>query len=147
MRIILALAFMAAAACSPAPTAPAPAAEEPVAEAPAAPPVDMGPYTNSWDAAAFSRFQHLLNAPSPGAHTLTLVATTNSPGGETVAVYPVGADGRRSGARILFVVADGDGTTGQERVEIPAEGLPVEVVVENAGGRRHAGSYTLTIAP
>jgi hypothetical protein len=85
--------------------------------------------------------------PRPGAHTLTLQAQTDAPGGETVAVYPVGDDGERRTVRIAFVIADTDGSSAQESVEIPAEGLPVEVVVENAGGRRHAGNYTLTIGP
>jgi hypothetical protein len=143
-RVLIALAFAAAASCSPpAAEAPAPAA----AEAPAAPAADMGPYANSWDAAEFSHFRHTLHAAAPGERTLTLQAMTDSPGGETVAVYPVGADGERSTVRIFFVIADRDGSSVEETVEIPAEGLPVEVVVENAGGRRHAGSYTLTVAP
>lgn len=143
MRTILtALLFAAAAGCTP------PAAEtppEPAAEAPPAPADDMGPYTNFWDAAEFSRFRHTIHAATPGAHTLTLQAQTDSPGGETVAVYPVGADGERQTSRIFFVVADRDGESVQESVEVPAEGLAVEVVVENAGGRRQAGSYTLTV--
>ena len=128
--LAFAAAFAALAACSP-----------PPAEAPA----ELGPYANTWDAAEFSRFRHTLRSATPGANTLTLSAQTNSSGGETVAVYPVGPDGERRTVRLIFVVADGDGTTASETVDIPAEGLPVEVVVENAGGRRHAGNYTLSI--
>lgn len=120
---------------------PAPVAEAPEARA------DLGPYTNTWDSDQFSRFRHTLNAAAPGSHALTLQAQTNSGGGETVAVYPVGPDGERRTVRLIFVVADIDGTTGTESIDIPAEGLPVEVVVENAGGRRHAGNYTITVAP
>lgn len=143
MRMLLIASMLALAACSP----PAETKTEapPTAEAPAAPAADLGPYTNSWDSDQFSRFQHTLHAAAPGANSLTLTSRTDSPGGETVAVYPIGADGQRSTVRLIFVVADVDGTTGTEAVEIPAEGLPIEVVVENAGGRRHAGNYTLTV--
>jgi hypothetical protein len=49
----------------------------------------------------------------------------------------------------MFVIADHDGQDGTAQLEFPASGagVPVMVVVENAGGRRHAGSYTLTVAP
>jgi hypothetical protein len=145
MRVMLfASVLMLAAACSP----PAQTTSEtpaPAAEAPPAPAADPGPYTNSWDSDQFSRFRHTLHAAAPGSHGLTLAAQTDSPAGETVAVYPVGPDGERRTTRLIFVVADRDGTTGTENVDIPAEGLPVEVVVENAGGRRHAGSYTLSV--
>lgn len=107
----------------------------------------MGPYTNAWDSDQFSSFRHTLNAATPGTHALTLTALTNAGGGETVAVYPIGPDGQRQTVRIIFVIADVDGTTGTENVDIPAEGLPVEVVIENAGGRRLAGNYTISIAP
>lgn len=144
-RFLAVLAF-AAVACSP-PAAP-PAADAPdVAETPAAPAADLGPYTNTWDAAEFSRFRHTLSAATPGQHALTLQATTDSSGGETVALYPVGPDGERQTVRIVFVIADTNGNSEQGNVDIPAAGLPVELVVENAGGRRHAGSYTITIAP
>ena len=144
MKRVLAALLLAAAACSPAAeTTETPAASEtPAAEAPAA---DLGPYANSWDAAEFSRFRHTLQAASPGAHTLTLHAQTDSPGGETVAVYPIGPDGEAETARILFVIADRDGESRSENVEVPAEGLSVQVAVENASGRRLAGSYTLTL--
>ena len=144
MRTILVASLLVlTAACSP-PSETKTEAPPPAAEAPA-PAVDLGPYTNSWDSDQFSRFRHTLNAATPGAHSLTLAAQTNAGGGETVAVYPIGPDGERRTVRLIFVIADVDGTTGTETVDIPAEGLPVEVVVENAGGRRHAGSYTLTI--
>lgn len=142
---IAALAVLGLAACSP-PASEAPPAETPAAEAPA-PAVDLGPYTGSWDAAEFSRFRHTLHAAAPGQNTLTLEASTDAPGGETVAVYPVGPDGERRTVRLLYVVADRDGTQGTAQIEVPAEGLPVEVVVENAGGRRHAGTYALSLGP
>jgi hypothetical protein len=138
--------LLTAVACSPpaAPPADAPA----VAEEPAAPAADMGPYSNSWDAAEFSRFRHTLNAPTPGDYQLTLTASTNSPGGETVAVYPVGPDGAAATARIMFVVTTTAGSESRtETVSVPAEGLPVEVAIENASGRPFAGTYTLTLAP
>jgi hypothetical protein len=143
MRILLVVSLLAiAAACSP----PAEAPAAPVAEEPAAPAADLGPYSNSWDSDQFSRFRHTLNSGTPGSNSLTLTAQTDAGGGETVAVYPIGPDGERRTVRLIFVIADIDGTTGTEGVDIPAGGLPVEVVVENAGGRRHAGSYTLTVA-
>lgn len=144
MRMLLVASMLAFAACSP--SAETKTEVPAVAEAPPAPAVDLGPYTNSWDSDQFSRFQHTLHAATPGANSITLSSQTDSPGGETVAVYPIGADGQRSTVRLIFVVADVDGTTGTEAVDIPAEGLPVEVVVENAGGRRHAGNYTLTVS-
>ncbi|MGQ0533904.1 MAG: hypothetical protein ACT4OF_14625 [Caulobacteraceae bacterium] len=146
MRFWIALALATAAACTPPASTTAPA-EAPASEAPSAPSANLGPYTNTWDSAEFSRFRHTLRAATPGAHMITLQALTDSPGGETVAVYPVGADGERRTVRIAFVVADTGGSSAEESVEIPAEGLPVEVVVENAGGRRHAGGYTITVAP
>jgi hypothetical protein len=139
------IVMLAAAACSQPANPPAtetPAAEAPAAEAPA---LDYGPYMGSWDAAEFSRFRHVLHARSPGSHALTLEAQTDSPGGETVAVYPIGPDGERRTVRLIFVVADRDGTSRTETVDVPAQGLPVEVVVENAGGRRHAGGYSLSL--
>jgi hypothetical protein len=142
-RWIAAFAVLALAACSP-PASEAPPAQTPAAEAPA-PAVDLGPYTGSWDAAEFSRFRHTLNAATPGPNTLTLQASTDAPGGETVAVYPVGPDGERRTVRLLYVVADRDGTEDTAEIDVPAEGLPVEVVIENAGGRQHAGTYTLSV--
>jgi hypothetical protein len=143
MRVLLvACLFAIAAACSP-PAETKTESPAPVAEAPAA---DLGPYTNTWDSDQFSRFRHTLNSAAPGSYSLTLTAQTDAGGGETVAVYPIGPDGERRTVRLIFVVADIDGTTGTETVDIPVGGLPVEVVVENAGGRRHAGNYTLTVA-
>jgi hypothetical protein len=143
MRLVLLALIFATAACSP-PAAP-PADTPAPAEAPAA--LNLGPYTNSWDAAEFSHFRHTLQASAPGPQTLTLQAQTDSPGGETVAVYPIGPDGERRTVRIVFVIADADGTSEDATIEAPAEGLPVEVIVENAGGRRHAGAYTITLTP
>jgi hypothetical protein len=145
MRSLIAVLALCAASCSP-PTA-APPAETEAPAAPEAPAADMGPYANSWDAAEFSRFRHIVHAATPGEHRLRIDATTNSPGGETVAVYPLREDGSRGGARIVFVIADTDGGSQEATAEIPEGGLPVEVVVENAGGRRHQGSYTLTVLP
>lgn len=144
MRALLVVASLALAACSPPPETKS-ATPPPAAATPAAPAADLGPYANTWDSDQFSRFRHTLQSATPGANSLTLSATTDAGGGETVAVYPVGPDGERSTVRLIFVVADVDGTTGTETVDIPAEGLPVEVVVENAGGRRHAGNYTLSV--
>lgn len=145
MTKLLALMLLAtAAACSP---APAPQAEAPAPAEASAPAADLGPYTNSWDSAEFTRFRHSLNAATPGAHTVTLQGMTNSPGGETVALYPVGPDGMRQTERIMFVIADTDGQSVEQSVDIPAAGLAVEVVIENASGRRFAGSYTLAVAP
>lgn len=142
-RFLIALAFAGVAACTP-PAAPPSEGPPPAVEAPA---VDTGPYTNSWDSAEFSRFRHTLHAPTPGVYELTLAATTNSPGGETVAVYPIDAAGAAETARIMFVIATTVGGAETEAVTIPAEGLPVEVAVENASGRALAGSYTLTLTP
>lgn len=145
MRAFLTVLAFAAAACSP-PSAPAPAAPE--TEAAAAPAADPGPYSNAWDSDDFSRFQHTLQAPSGGVHMLTLTATTNSPGGETVAVYLAGPDGEPLTGWRMFVVASTRGETATEELEFPESGVqPVVVVVENASGRRLAGSYTLSVAP
>jgi len=147
MRIIFAaLLFSTVAACSPPPAErpaePSPPPSVAPTEAPAA---DLGLYANTWDSAEYSRFEHTIRAAEPGLRTVRLRAETNSPGGETVAVYPIQADGSRGGSRIFFVVADGDGEEVQRALEIPAEGLAVQVAVENAGGRRHAGAYTLSV--
>jgi hypothetical protein len=141
MKIFVAVFVVLAAACSP------PAAEAPAPAETVAPAADLGPYTNTWDASEFSRFRHALSVETPGTHTLTLQASTNSPGGETVAVYPIALSGGPATERILFVIADTDGTSGEAQVEIPSGGLPVAVAVENASGRRFNGNYTITIAP
>jgi hypothetical protein len=135
MRIMFTVLALAMAACTP------PAAEAPAVEA------DYGPYENVWDSAEFSRFDHTLHAPSPGAYVLTLSATTNSPGGETVAVYPIGESGEPETARIMFVIATTRGETETETVTIPEGGLPIRVTVENASAQPLAGSYTLSLAP
>jgi hypothetical protein len=144
LRVVLALALVAA-ACSP--QTAAPVGETPAQASVAAP--DYGPYANSWDSNEFSRFTHTLRAPTPGSHAVTLAAQTNSPGGETVAVYPLGPDGQALDPRIMFVIADFDGSSETDTLEFPAsgEGVPVMVVVESAGERAWAGSYTLTVAP
>ncbi len=143
-KMLVALAVFAFAGCTP-PAPPAETETPPVAVAPA----DLGPYQNSWDSAEFSRFRHSLNAPTGGRHELTLQAVTDAPGGETVAVYPVGADGAVATTRIMFVIATtvGNSETGtlDFATDIPLP-IEVEVVVENAGGRRSTGTYTLTIA-
>lgn len=144
MRSLPIVLALLAASCSP---PAAPPAETPAAEVTPPSILDFGPYTNTWDAAEFSRFRHTLRSPEAGEVALRLEATTNSPGGETVAVYPIGPDGQPRTERIMFVIADGDGTSLDQPIEIPDDGMEVEVVVENAGGRRHAGSYTLSILP
>jgi hypothetical protein len=149
-KFFIALALLAAACSPPAAPAPAQTSEQTSAEVKnTSEPQDLGPYTNNWDSNEFSRFTHTLHAVAPGVRSITLAAQTNSPGGETVAVYPVKADGERGSPRIMFVIADQDGQDGTAELEFPASGagVPVMVVVENAGGRRHAGSYTLTVAP
>jgi|GEM_PF-2874679 len=147
MRIIIAALALSVAACGQTTEAPRPETPPSVETTPApeAPAADLGPYTNSWDSAEFSRFQHTLRAAEPGSRTLRLQAQTNAPGGETVALYPLRADGSRGGGRTVFVVADMDGEEAQATWDIPADGLAVQVAVENAGGRRHAGTYTLTV--
>lgn len=144
MRVFVIALALAAAACVP-PTAPA----APETEAPApAPTAEAGPYSNAWDSDEFSRFRHTLQAPSGGAHMLTLTATTDSPGGETVAVYLAGPDGEPLTGWRMFVVASTRGETATEELEFPESGAqPVVVVVENASGRRLAGAYTLSVAP
>jgi hypothetical protein len=144
MRMLLAATLLAlAAACSP----PAQTeAEAPATEAPAEPAADLGPYTNSWDSDQFSRFNHTLRAATPGRHVLALEARTEG-GTETVAVYPADANGERAGGRIVFVVATTGGNRATQEVDVAEAGLPVVVVVENASGRRAAGSYTLTLQP
>jgi hypothetical protein len=145
MRSLIVVLALCAAACTP--PAATPPAEPEAPTAPAAPAVDLGPYTNSWDAAEFSRFRHTVHAATAGEHRLRIDARTDSSGGETVAVYPVRADGTRGGVRIMFVIADTDGASAEGTAAIPEAGLPVEVVIENAGGRRHQGNYTLTVLP
>jgi len=150
MRVIFtaAIAFAFAAACAPPADTTADTAETPTAADDARDvAADLGPYTNSWNADEFSRFSHTLHAPAPGEYQLTLSGTTDSPGGETVAVYPVGPDGAPLTTRIMFVVVTTHGEAATENVTIPAEGLPVVVTVENASGRRLAGEYTLIVAP
>lgn len=144
--ILIALCLAAAAACTP-PATQAPASAQDVpAPAPEAPAVDLGPYTNSWDSAEFSRFRHTLHAAEAGDYQVTLAASTTSPGGETVAIYPIGPDGAPTTARVMFVIATVRGGSETRAVTIPAAGLPVEVVVENASGRRFSGTYTITVA-
>lgn len=145
--ILVALAIAAAAACTP-PSTPAPEAAESEEAAAPAPAPEPGPYANAWDSNEFSRFQHTLQAPSGGAHTLTLSATTNSPGGETVAVYLAGPGGEPLTGWRMFVVASTRGETATEVLEFPEGGAQaVVVVIENASGQRLAGNYTLTVGP
>jgi hypothetical protein len=149
-KFLIALALLATACSPPAAAPPAQTAEQTSPEVKNTSEArDLGPYTNNWDSNEFSRFTHTLHAGAPGVHAITLSAQTNSPGGETVAVYPLRPDGERGAPRIMFVIADHDGQDGTAQLEFPATGagVPVMVVVENAGGRRHAGSYTLTVAP
>jgi hypothetical protein len=145
LRLSIALA-LAATACSPPPaseraeTAPV----ETTAEAP-----DYGPYVNNWESNEVSRFTHTLHAPTPGDHVISLAAQTNSPGGQTVALYPLGPNGEALDPRIMFVIADYDGGSETGSLNFPASGagVPVMVVVEGAGDRTWAGSYTLSVGP
>jgi hypothetical protein len=112
-----------------------------------------GELANTWRSSTRSRFHHVLQA-APGRHRLTIQATTTSPGGETVAVYPQTAGGERGGVRIGFVVATRAGSSEEMFVTIPQppEGettasLPIIVDVENASGREYSGNYSLTLAP
>jgi len=149
MRILLVALVLAAAACTP-PAATPPAAEEKAAPAPsepAAPAVDLGPYTNQWDASRMSHFNHTLRAATPGPHTVTLHASMTIGGTETVAVYPADANGERDGPRLMFVIATPSGTDRVAQLDIPEAGLPVRVSVENLSGRQSAGTYTLTVTP
>ncbi len=149
MRSILIVSLLfAAAACTPPAETPPPEAA-PAVEAPAEAPVEAeaGPYTNAWSSAEFSTFHHTLQAPSGGAHTLTLQAQTDSPGGETVAVYLAGPSGEPQTGWRMFVIATTRGETATESVDFPADGaLPVVVVVENASNRTFSGTYTLSVA-
>jgi hypothetical protein len=112
-----------------------------------------GELANTWRSSTRSRFHHVLEA-APGRHRLTIQATTTSPGGETVAVYPQTAGGERGGVRIGFVIATRAGSSEEMFVTIPQppEGeatasLPIIVDVENASGREYSGNYSLTLAP
>jgi hypothetical protein len=149
LSICAVITAMSLAACGPAETPePPPPAEEALTapETPAAPALDPGPYTNAWDSAEFTTFNHTLAASGAGPHTLTLHAQTNSPGGETVAVYLADATGAPQTGWRMFVIATTQGETATETVEFPQSGaLPVAVVIENASGRAFAGTYTLTV--
>jgi hypothetical protein len=137
--MVLSLAVVAG--CSP-PLSPPPPASAPTNSADA----EQGPYENAWDSDTFSTFHHALGAPSGGVHTLTLRAVTDSPGGETVAIYLPGPTGEPLTGWRMFVVASTRGETATETMEFPDNGVqPVVVVIENASGRRFSGRYTLTV--
>ena len=109
--------------------------------------------SNRWDSDKPSTFRHTLEG-SPGVKQLRIDAVSSASGGETVAVYPLGPDGERGKARILFVIAtrEGNSRAGTVTLPQPPRGqafarLPIVVVVENAAGRRNSGEYTLTLAP
>jgi len=110
-------------------------------------------FSDRWDSGGFSTFRHTIEG-TPGRKQIRLDATTTAGGGETVAVYPVAADGQRGKARILFVIATTRGNTRAGSITLPPpprgetlSRLPVMVVVENASGRAHWGEYTLTVSP
>ncbi len=112
-----------------------------------------GEYSNSWRSSTRSRFSHVLEA-APGRYRLTLNATTNSPGGETVAVYPQTSGGQRGSVRIGFVIATTVGNSEEMFVTIPQPGegeqlgqLPIIVDVENASGREYSGHYSIALEP
>ena len=142
MRTLAIALVFAAAACSPPATTEAP--ETPAAEESA---VDYGPYANTWAAGEEASFRHTLHAETPGEHVVTIEARTESPGGETVAVYPIGPDGNPASPRVMFVIATVAGSSESTTVEFPAsgEGVPVAVVVEH--DRRFGGAYTLRVEP
>ena len=119
----------------------------------AGPAFAQAPLSNSWSSAEFSRFTHVLEGP-PGTHTLIIDARTDSPGGETVAVYPQTQHGRRGSPRLLTVIATRQGNSAEGTVRLPAPAagesvarLPIMVVVENASGRLYSGDYRLTFVP
>lgn len=112
-----------------------------------------GEHSRHWQSATRSRFYHVLEG-EPGPYRLTIRATTTSPGGETVAVYPQTASGERGSPRIGFVIATTVGNAEEMFVTIPRppEGetrgrLPIIVDVENASGREYAGDYSLELDP
>lgn len=142
-RLVMTIAALALFGCTP--PAPPASTTEPAA-APTAP-IAGGPYTNSWDSAEASHFRHTLGG-TPGVHEVTLQAQSDASGGETVAVYPV-VNGEVVTERIVFVIATIEGNSAAGTITFTHDLLApvvVEVRVENAGGRRHAGSYTLTVA-
>lgn len=112
-----------------------------------------GEYCNSWNSATRSRFRHVITAP-PGRARLTISASSDASGGETVAVYPE-VNGERGRARVMFVIAHARGERVASGVVTIPRGVrrdslgqfPIVVDVENAGGRRHAGRYCITAAP
>lgn len=113
----------------------------------------QGAYSNRWSSSEFSRFSHVLEGAA-GAHTLVIDARTDSPGGETVAVYPQTSNGQRGSPRLLTVIATRQGNSAEGTVRLPAPAagetvskLPVIVVVENASGRRYSGEYKLMLVP
>ena len=106
---------------------------------------------NRWQSAGFSTFRHVIEGP-PGRVKLVLDACTSASGGETVAVYPTDRQGVRKSPRIMFVIATlrGNARSGSLVLPQPPRGqkvskVPVIVVVENASGRPHNGSYRLTV--
>lgn len=112
-----------------------------------------GELSNSWRSSTRSRFHHVLEG-APGRYRLTIRATTTSPGGETVAVYPQTSTGERGRVRIGFIIATTKGNAREMFVTIPepprgeTQGrLPIVVDVENASGREYAGNYSLELQP
>lgn len=108
-------------------------------------------FSNSWRSAGFTTFRHVIEGP-PGRVNLVLDACTSASGGETVALYRVGPGGVRKPPRILFVIATLRGNARSGSVVLPRaprgqriSRLPVMVVVENASGRPHSGSYRLMV--
>ena len=106
---------------------------------------------NRWSASGFTSYHHVL-VGRPGRHTLSLYGCSSAGGGETVAVYLTGPDGRRKTGWKHFVIAtrNGNSRAGTVTLPAPAQGqvmsrLPVIVVVENASGRPHVGEYRLSM--
>ena len=108
-------------------------------------------FENSWDSDSYTTFRHVLQG-RPGRVKLTLDACTSASGGETVAVYLMDPSGARKTGWRLFVIGTrkGNSRSGTLVLPAPARGqaiskLPIMVVVENASGRSHTGSYRLAV--
>jgi hypothetical protein len=149
MRALGCLVALALIACTPAADESATnAGSEAAGSASEASVTVTGPYENAWDSDAVSEFRHTLQAPSAGDHTVTITATTDSPGGETVAVYLADPAGEAMTGWRLFVIATRGGESESRALEFPEGGAVAVVVrVENASGRRFAGRYSMTVEP
>lgn len=107
----------------------------------AGPAFAQDPLSNSWSSSEFSTFPHVLEGPS-GSHTLVIDARTDSPGGETLAVYPQTRDGRRGSPCIMTVIAtrQGNSAEGTVRLPAPAVGESLATLPVHGGGRECVGA-------